>query len=295
MKKLFAMVLCLAMCLGVLALTASAAGEAYYVAGSEALCNGKNWDPGAEVNKMTDNGDGTHSITYTNVPAGSYEFKVTIGNWDQSWGANGGSDNYKLQLDAACDVTIIFKPETKEITVNASGAGEVKAPAIEYMEIVGEGIDGITWTPGQSIRMTMVSEGVYEYTFDSVSAGAKPNIKFAANGNWNDYNIGCIDGSVGAVSGAATDAGWNSSNIWFDVAADSKVTIRLDLTGLDYATGAGAKYTITVAALSGGNEDSGEVETPVAPNPGTGDAISVIVALLAVSAAGIAVIAKKKF
>lgn len=92
--------------------------DAYYVAGSAALCNGKEWDPGAAENAMTKGEDGIWSITYTNVPAGEYELKVTAGSWDNNWGANGvaNGDNVKIVVEEAGDVTIKFNPANNKIS-----------------------------------------------------------------------------------------------------------------------------------------------------------------------------------
>ena len=93
--------------------------DAYYVAGSAALCNGKEWDPGAAENKMTKGDDGIWTITYTNVPAGEYELKVTAGSWDNNWGANGAAngDNVKFTIEEAGDITVKFNPATNWISV----------------------------------------------------------------------------------------------------------------------------------------------------------------------------------
>ena len=91
----------------------------YYVAGSSALCNGKEWDPGAAENVMTKGDDGIWSITYTNVPAGEYELKVTAGSWDNNWGADGAAngENVKIVVEEAGDVTVKFNPANNMISV----------------------------------------------------------------------------------------------------------------------------------------------------------------------------------
>ena len=90
----------------------------YILAGSEALC-GTNWDPSNTANQLFDNdGDGVYTISYNNVPAYTYEFKVTDGTWNNSWGKDGGSDNYVLMLDADSNVTVNFDAATKLITVD---------------------------------------------------------------------------------------------------------------------------------------------------------------------------------
>lgn len=93
--------------------------DAYYVAGSGALCNDKEWDPGAAENVMTKGDDGIWSITYTNVPVGEYELKVTAGSWDNNWGANGvaNGENVKITVEEAGDITVKFNPANNMISV----------------------------------------------------------------------------------------------------------------------------------------------------------------------------------
>lgn len=294
MKKLFAIVLCLAMCFSLMALSASADGTTYYVAGSASLCNGKEWDPAASENAMSDpDGDGIYSITYTNVPAGTYEFKVTDGSWNNCWPGS----NYKLTLDSACDVTIHFNSATTEVTVDAAAQGVNQAPTVTFMGIRGQDYGDLSWET--DLVMTEVSTGVYEYTFENIPGGTWPTIKFTANGAW-DYNFGCADNTVGAVSGAATEAVLNGQNIWFEVAEASNVTVRLDLSAYDYNANLGATFTVTIVPVStepGAPVEPSEPEEPVVPdetNPKDGDPIAMVFALMAASAAGIAVVSKKK-
>lgn len=90
--------------------------NAYYVAGTAALCNGKEWDAGAAENIMTKGEDGIWSITYTNVAAGDYELKVTAGNWDNSWGLRGENVKFTLEEEAA-EITVKFNPATGWVSV----------------------------------------------------------------------------------------------------------------------------------------------------------------------------------
>ena len=85
----------------------------YSVAGSAGLC-GEDWNPTAD--KMTANANGTYSITFSSVPAGSYEFKV-VGNGD--WGAGSWpSANYAVKVTATSNVTITFTPSSSNIVVS---------------------------------------------------------------------------------------------------------------------------------------------------------------------------------
>lgn len=87
----------------------------YYVAGVAGIC-GVEWDPAAEANKMT-YADGVYSITYQNVAAGNYSLKVTDGSWDNSWGGNGENGNFDFEVKEACDVTVKFDANKKQVSI----------------------------------------------------------------------------------------------------------------------------------------------------------------------------------
>ena len=100
------------------------APEAYYVAGTGALCNGKEWVVDAAENKMTKGDDGIWTITYTAVPAGEHKLKVTGGNWNACWGAINGGDadgNIVFTLEEATDVIVKYNPANQKVTVLVNG------------------------------------------------------------------------------------------------------------------------------------------------------------------------------
>lgn len=102
----------------------------YYVAGQDALC-GSNWIPGDEANMMTAGEDGLYTKVYENVAAGTYELKVTIGDWTESWGDPTSSNgNYFATVEALSTVTVIFNPETKAITIEC-----VPVPVLTVVDI----------------------------------------------------------------------------------------------------------------------------------------------------------------
>ena len=86
----------------------------YIIAGSGMF--GTEWDPANTANQMTLNADGLYEKVYTNVAAGTYEFKVTDGTWNNSWG--NGTGNYSITVEEESNVTILFNEQTKVITVN---------------------------------------------------------------------------------------------------------------------------------------------------------------------------------
>ncbi|MBQ5399182.1 MAG: starch-binding protein, partial [Ruminococcus sp.] len=99
----------------------------WIVAGSSAEVFGTMWDPANTDNKMKKGSDGLYSITYSNVAAGEYEFKVTNGSWDECYGAENGA-NFAVNLEENSNITIKFNAKTKEISVAAESAQEPTEP-----------------------------------------------------------------------------------------------------------------------------------------------------------------------
>ena len=129
-KKLLVAVLAMAMVIGTMAVSAFAADEVVVrVAGAEGL-TGADWS--TTENAMTDNGDGTYTITFEGIAAGEYGFKVVKGD---SWGdaynldgaANGMGDDAKVTVEKdGSSVTITFDGEKAAVTV---AEGTADAPA----------------------------------------------------------------------------------------------------------------------------------------------------------------------
>lgn len=114
----------------------------YFVAGVAGLC-GSEWNPGDAANQMKDKGNGISEITYKNVAAGTYEFKITKGDWTTSWG--NGDANYVFTVDATSDVTIIFDSNTGNITVKQVA---VSNPETGDMSIAAVALAMLTATAG---------------------------------------------------------------------------------------------------------------------------------------------------
>ena len=119
----------------------------FIVAGTPKSVFGNEWKPEDTTNAMTKNADGLYEKVYTNVAVGTVSFKVTDGSWTNSWGKDGGSDNYDVSVtEAGSTVTITFNASTK--TVSAT----VTAPAKEYQ--VGFDTNG-----GSTVDSQTVEEG----------------------------------------------------------------------------------------------------------------------------------------
>ena len=98
------------------AVTGAWAADTYTVAGSNSAMFGTAWDASNTANDMTKNGDGTYSITYTNVSLDDdVQYKVVK---DHSWNeAYPDGENRVITIAEAgtYTVTIHFNPTTHEV------------------------------------------------------------------------------------------------------------------------------------------------------------------------------------
>ena len=219
------------------------AEDIYIVAGSEELC-GTVWDGTDHNNKMTDNGDGTYSKTFTNVAVkNGYQFKVAKNG--EEWYGDEAGNNITFNVTTACDVTITFNTTTFKSTVTGSGV-QAYVFNVEKVVAVGNGVgawlNGANWdVNADANKMTQVADKVYEITFDNVPVDEGYMVKFVTNGSWADNFGGFFE-----ASGKESDAMYNSANITFNLEKAGTVKLRLDLSKFDYATRTGAKFVITL-------------------------------------------------
>lgn len=219
------------------------AEDIYIVAGSEELC-GTVWDGTDHNNKMTDNGDGTYSKTFTNVAAmNGYQFKVVKNGVE--WYGDEADNNITFNVTTACDVTITFNTTTFKSTVTGTGV-QAYVFNVEKVVAVGNGVgawlNGAAWDPNADVnKMTQVADKVYEIAFDNVPVDEGYMVKFVTNGSWADNFGGFFE-----ASGKESDAMYNSANITFNLEKAGTVKLRLDLSKFDYATRTGAKFVVTL-------------------------------------------------
>lgn len=180
--------------------------QSWYLAGSSTSgdsgwLDGKNWD--ASGTAMTDNSDGTFSYS-TTVQAGTYEFKVTNGTWDTSYGYNNvnsiastsgyenNGGNVRFNIAAEADITIVFNPSATSITLTSSiPFGQV---VITVWTVVGdEVLCGTNWDVSDTGNDMVEGEsGIWTKTYENFevtadNAGAEISFKAVANHN---YSIG---------------------------------------------------------------------------------------------------------
>ena len=200
----------------------------YFVAGQAALC-GVDWNPAAEANKMSDaDKDGVYTLTYTGVAAGNYEFKVTNGTWDQSWGQANSTANYKLAVTEA-DTTVEISFDSKTGLISVVLNGEVPTAPSTQPTVPGEVAYYVAgsfngWTnPDPSYLMTANGDGTYSLSIDVAAGTVELKV---TNGTWDD---GCNWGDNGGnVVKNAETAG--TIVVTFDPASGT-VTVTGDCLG----------------------------------------------------------------
>lgn len=256
-KKIISVILAVCMVLSMAAvagITASAAeGTTFIIAGEAALCT-SNWKVDDVENQMTLNeGTGFYEKTYTDVAPGTYQFKVTQGDWDlENWGSP-ALDNYYLQVDEACDVTIAFDPVEEVIYATGSGVG-VYEPNIEAIYACGNGegdwMNGVDWAEDPFVadnQMEEVEDGVYKITFEGdIPEYDNYQIKFSTKdwaNSWGGSKVEGVDNTL--YVGDAMDLTYNGENIIFNAPCDlASVTFTFDISEFDFGTGKGAKASV---------------------------------------------------
>ncbi len=188
--------------------------EVLLVAGSAGLC-GSEWSETDENNKMTKN-NGVYTITYEDVPAGAYEFKVVkFNDWTMAW----PTGNYHLVVADTADVTITFNPTDYSISVQQVVGGVVVPD--KYVVAGNEELCGSYWDGSDEDNlMTEVSEGVYSITYEGVAAGY--------------YELKVVKNSTEWIGGS------DGNNVGITVSEDCDVTVTYSASGIevtgDYVT-----------------------------------------------------------
>ena len=104
----------------------SLSAQTYYIAGNSTTLFGASWNSaGMALDQQT---DGTWSKSFTTCEIGKeYQFKVTDGSWDNTWGfsdlastpagVTGNNDGNIVCKTYDANMTVVFDPTTKKITL----------------------------------------------------------------------------------------------------------------------------------------------------------------------------------
>ncbi|MBE6734913.1 MAG: hypothetical protein E7563_06205, partial [Ruminococcaceae bacterium] len=141
-KKIISLVLVAMMIMAmatvaIVSTSALAEGETYIVAGSGALC-GSEWDTTDTNNQMTWNAEkSVYEKVYTNVAAGTYNYKVVRGTtWGDAYTELGpansmGDDGVINVAEDGSTVTLAFNGGNVVITVSAAPVETTTAAPVE--------------------------------------------------------------------------------------------------------------------------------------------------------------------
>jgi len=175
--------------------TTPAQTQTYYVAGDGSTgnpnwCDGKSWDAAGSV--MSGNPAG---ITFKNVPAGTYAFKVTNGSWLQNWGGSAVAEECRVPgVEAGGDNVVFTIPETADITITFDGTNIKLYSSVGFGEkiitvytVVGDaGLCGVAWDPSNTAGDMTLSAGVYQKIYTNIVAGTY-EYKIVGNHSWSVY------------------------------------------------------------------------------------------------------------
>ncbi len=186
----------------------------YFIAGNGSAergtwCNQKSWwqdEPNSRLDATT------LSKTYTSLPAGEYEFKLTNGRWEDGggtvWAAENvdletsskgfmgaGTNNIKFHLQAPTDVTISFNPTTEKISLVSSNGYFL---CNKYSLVGDENLTGFDWANDEtSTELTPKGDGSYEFIMrDKVLSAGNYDYKIIGGHSWG---TGCEYPTANAI------------------------------------------------------------------------------------------------
>ncbi len=164
----------------------------YYIVGDM-----NSWSTNEDYGLSDENTDGTYERELT-WAAGTYHFKINIGNWDSQWGwsnlegtykevQNANDDNkLKVVLTKEKTFTVKFNPTTNKISFE--GLTEDYYTVVGVAELFGE-----AWaTNNDANKMAKQGDGSYKLVKENVTLAAIGyEWKIAKNGDWwNDAATG---------------------------------------------------------------------------------------------------------
>lgn len=234
----------------------------YYIVGDM-----NSWSTNEDYGLSDENTDGTYERELT-WAAGTYHFKINIGNWDKQWGwsnlegtykevQNANDDNkLKVVLTEEKTFTVKFNPTTDKISFDG-----LSRPT--YYLTGNDAVFGYTdgnWTPN-TIQMTWDNvNGIYTYTTPTLSAN-KNYIFRITDGYFGDKKWG-YDKLNPAPENVLSFG--DDKNICFMLAAEGTITVKFDGEKINLTTTssfAAPVYTLVGdAAITGCHWDVNSAE-----------------------------------
>lgn len=222
MKKFLAIVFAFVLCLCILPMGVFAADYDYVTV--TGTMNG--WNPASEADRMAKDDDGTYTITYENLAAGSYEFKFTAnGNWSDldlggSFLGSGvwsdlywGGSNICFTLEEAGKVTICLDAEGRR-----------------FMLTIGDRVDEAPAAIKVHITALANWAEVYAYVWGPEHLGTWAGTK-VENGVIElpaAFEGMVINNGSGSQSRDIKDIDLTAPEVWITVHADGSYTLSYD-------------------------------------------------------------------
>ncbi len=145
---------------------------------------GNDWDPSNEATKGTDdNSDGVYKFVTDAIPAGSYEFKATVGGtWDENYGVNGvpGGPNVGFTT-AGGTVHFYYDRDSGDNFVASRPEYTIPVVAGNFASEIG----GADWSPDNLKTWMKDPDGDGVYTFTANVPEGNWEYKVALNESWD--------------------------------------------------------------------------------------------------------------
>ncbi|WP_160152485.1 pullulanase-type alpha-1,6-glucosidase [Microbulbifer sp. ALW1] len=136
-------------------------------------CSG-DWQPDCLRSWLQDSdGDGIYSFLTTEIPAGSYEFKVALNEgWNESYGNNGGNVPFNVAEDGD-EIYFAFDANSKQVTISTNGI-----PRGDLTQEKAHWVDNshfawnISPADGDRVQLLYSADGNLKITPDGIAADA---------------------------------------------------------------------------------------------------------------------------
>ena len=221
------------------------AGHTYTIAGTGAHL-GTEWDPANTANDMTfDAATKIYTKVYTNVAAGSYEFKCAQ---DHAWSVSYPPNNYVLNVAVGgSTITITFNANTNAVSVNA--VSPVAQVGDNYFFNLQDAVDATA--DGDTVVLHA------DYTGDIYFTRAA-DVDVTINGNGKTFN-GTI--TIDGKSATYATGSLTIENVHFDATGISKAaSINFGVSGNNntrYIT----NVSIIKCTFTGGNREKAAIKS----------------------------------
>lgn len=226
----------------------------YYVAGENSLVNGKEWTPEQDVDKMSyDESTKTYSITYSNKPARTYQFKFTK---NSTWisvddfilkydGCNltKKDGNFQIETTNQSDITIKYDGDKTVTVTSASSAVNYTVAVDKNIKNGAVATSAASLAAGKTFKVTATPNEGYELDTITVTDAEGKSVA-ATNESTHTYTMPASNVTVSATFKVKTDAKYSVT--YTAPTGEGVVSASIDPTETTLAVGTPVTVTVTV-------------------------------------------------